>query len=225
MRKGLFVFCLLLFGISSVFLNCSDEETAVEPKPKPGPTVICPLAVGNVWTYVDTIWLNSGSPAPFTSNIQITGDTLISIGHADYHAFFWVEIDSFVNEPTTLIVANENDGLWELGIRCANDSSYIMNQAVMYPVEVGDKWSKRWTLCVMDDIMGFPPDTTRCISVDSLITTPAGNFRCHVFHEHYTFMGENNIHKYWAPNVGLVGWDWISSQAVWKKRLSSYTLR
>jgi hypothetical protein len=151
----------------------------------------------------------------------------MTVGHADYHAYMWREVDTINNEPTTLLVANESDGLWELGVWCGLDSLYFMNQAAMYPAVVGDEWIKAWFACATGNIQGFPPDTTRCISVDSVVTTPAGSFTCYVYWEHYNLMvfGDYDIYKYYAPRVGLVGSDAVGSSVHWKKRLTSYTLK
>jgi len=228
MKKAvMFLLCISLMGISSALLNCSDDEGIPPEKPKPGPALICPLAIGNTWNYTDTLWMHTNPPQAFGSSIEIVDDTLMTVGHADYHAYMWREVDNINYVPTTLLVANESDGLWELGIWCNLDSLYFMNQAAMFPAVVGDNWIKAWYGCAVDYSTMFPPDTTRCISVDSVVTTPAGTFTCYVYHEHYNVMlfGDYDFYKYYAPRVGLVGLDAAASGMHLKRRLTSYTLR
>lgn len=216
--------CLMIFMALSVFINCSDEGSPTQP-PQPEP-VICPLAVGNTWTYVDSVW-QGGSPTTFSSSVCITGDTIITVDLTDYELYRWVHYDSMNQEETTLLVRNESSGLWEMGIACPTDTLIYRQLNAMYPAELDYTWTKAWYRCAMDQIMGLPPGTARCLAVDSLYTTPAGTFSCHLYHEQYDVIifGLYDIYTFYAPNVGLVATEVQTDMVAWKSVLSSYTLK
>ena len=225
MRREIFVlFYLLVFILLTVFANCSDEGSPTLPPP-PDPA-ICPLTIGNTWTYVDSVW-QGGPPVIFSSSVRITGDTIVTVDLADYEVYRWVHYDSLNQEQTTLFVRNESFGLWELGIECPIDTLTYRQLNAKYPAEIGDTWLKSWYRCGMGQIMGFPAGTAQCLAVDSLYTTPAGTFSCYLYQEEYDLpiFGLYTICMYYAPNIGIVAMEIQSDLVTMKSVLNSYTLK
>jgi hypothetical protein len=128
---------------------------------------------------------------------------------------------------TTLFVTNEDTGFWKLGIACDLDTLINRQLAAPYPAQLDSTWMKTLIRCATGQIVGFPPGTVRCVAVDSLCETPAGRFRCHVYHEQYDVIifGQYDIYTYYAPNVGLVATVAQAGGLFWKSLLSSYELR
>ena len=78
---------ILLIVVSLTAASCSDEECDCDPcSPSPQPSVILPLAVGNSWTYLDSVAV-SGSAHVSDAHISVAAETTLTIQSRDYPAF------------------------------------------------------------------------------------------------------------------------------------------
>jgi len=217
---------ILLIVVSLTAASCSDEECDCDPcSPSPQPSVILPLAVGNSWTYLDSVAV-SGSAHVSDAHISVAAETTLTIQSRDYPAFKVEEVDSLVSkEKTTRFLKNEFDGLWTLGIRCTGNLSTVQYLSAKYPATVGDTWTSVYMRCLMGSGGVLGPGVAECTHTDAVYDAPAGAFTCYTIHEHYETAGEYDIYWYFAPNVGMVAMEFYSSSLTLKRRLVSYSLK
>jgi len=212
--------------VSLTAASCSDEDCDCDPcAPSPRPSVIMPLAVGNTWTYLDSVTI-SGSTHTYDAQISVAAETTLTIQSRDYAAFKVEEVDSLINkEKTTRFLMNDFDGLWTLGIRCTGNLSTLQFISAKYPAEVGDTWTSAYVRCIMGSGGVLGPGVAECTNTGSVYDVPAGAFTCYSIHEHPEPAGAYDIYWYFAPNVGMVAMDLYSAGTVIKRRLVSYSLK
>ena len=217
---------ILLILVSLTGASCSDEDCDCDPcAPSPRPSVIMPLAVGNSWTYLDSVTI-SGSTHTSYAHISVAAETTLTIQSRDYPAFKVEEVDSLINkEKTTRFLGNDFDGLWNLGVRCTGNLSPLQFMFAKYPATVGDTWTSVYARCVMGSGGVLGPGVAESKDTDLVYVAPAGAFTCYTIHEHYETAGEYDIYWYFAPKVGMVAMEFYSSSLTLKRRLVSYSLR
>jgi len=209
-----------------VMLNCSDEETVVVVQP--AKQVIMPLKIGNTWTYVDS--LNNGSAwTEFSSQLSVTGKSIVAVDTFTYEAYDCVMVDSFQNDPATLHLWNDDlDGLWQYGVTCSADSVRFAFMMAPYPTRPGRTYTSIFgMLCAMGNPIGIGPGQGECTHTDTMYVTPAGTFACYRYHQHYDMpiFGIVDVFLYMTPGVGMVGHEYYGDTGTWIKRLSKYSLQ
>ena len=201
------------------FTSCSKE------KDKPEKNVIYPLAVGNLWTYIDSIFVAFPQENPIdtiivdTISIEIIGKFNFQLEDKEYTAFIEYE------EPYNIkwLYGNENDGCYSYG-RINSEQDTIIFRCIhfKYPVSEGDEWffhNADENGVIMDTI------SFKCLSINEQFKTPSGNYNCVVytwdFYEDETILERLNLLKklkplikrdydlgiklYFMPNIGWVG--------------------
>lgn len=174
-------FLLILLLSSTIFLSCSEST-----EPDNSINELIPLKIGNTWNYIRTVYDSLGSVL-YTDNINssVERDTIIN----------YIKWFGLTNAPGSVYFTNKSNGYWALQTIALpyfpNDTSYIVYK---YPTEVGD-------------IYGDPETPREVISVDEMITVPAGKFN--VIHLITTFIGSSNylldsFETFITPGVGIV---------------------
>jgi hypothetical protein len=199
----------LLFIFASLLIyNCSDTT-------EPGDSIIqlIPLKISNTWNYKMTSYDSTGTVSYYEDiTSSIDKDTII-------HGLKWYGYNSV---PPGIWHTNKSDGYWSFvkgGIgNILNDTSLI---AYKYPTRVGD-------------IYGDPETPIEVLSVDEMITVPAGEFK--VIHLFETFIGSTNylldsFETFITPGVGVIKVMQIGKRydgtkfIVYKNELESYSLK
>jgi hypothetical protein len=205
-----------------VLVNCSDEDSPLLPAHKP---VIMPLEVGNVWHYADTVM--GPTSLVFTSNLAVTGDTVVEYETFEFDVFIVEHHDTYNDITSMYLMRNEENGLWQYGTGCDMDTTYYRQMNAAYPSDLTEEWIMGYYYCDPNGYgTGFPPGPARCLSVDSLISTLAGDFECCVYRSHHNMpiFGEVEIFYFYAPDVGLVVREITSDMMYWKASLVSFDL-
>ena len=163
---------------------------------------LCPLNVGNSWTYEQTIYYEE------TSISQIGEVEIKSSNTIDGITGFSIEEYS-EGDPVTL-VNNDIDG------NCVAyffDNSLLIHNTILYKknVKKDDHWDYKTVVYLDKDssIYDIEQVTMTCVAVDTLITTPKGDFKCIGFSFSYGGVDENGNHNntiisYISENVGEV---------------------
>jgi hypothetical protein len=222
-----FVIALSLLVLT--LTSCGKDPTS------PGTsTVICPLSIGNHWTYVDSTFYG-GSVWVDSSRLGITGKTTVPFEGNSYEVYFWnwYEDDLQQYRDYKWLMRNEDDGLWSLGGTSSSDTLILETMIVKYPVSAADTWPQTAVSWSSWDSSFFARDTLviTCVATDEQFATAAGTFRCCVYHysENYYAGNSNpwvsrfkasvvagqpapqnplnltNVYLYFAPGVGYVG--------------------
>ena len=217
---------------------------------EPPTRVICPLVIGNFWVYVDST-VGAYSLQVDTSRLEITGKTTIMSKDQIVEVFLWNWFDNATKKPEDWkwLNRNEKDGLWTYGILSSTDTLLAKTLDIMYPIELNESWK-----CVLlyENFKVSDTLTVTCVATEDQFITPAGIFKCHVYHyeipsaysfqrvfQKYGFPFEtlmptlksHQLHRdefflFLVPNVGYVGlFETINGVLVWKKTLVDYQVR
>lgn len=214
---------ILLVLTSIVMIDCSDEDSVLESTPST--QVIMPLATGNTWTYVDSVW-GMGAPSEFHSTMIVTGQTSVTIDTTVYDVYRMTLNDPIFVETTELYLRNEADGLWQLGVKCSNSTELQRSMYFMYPGTTGDVWIKNWILCSSGDPSSNGMDSVTVMSTNHAVDTPLGLFSCYRYLEQYdTPFGRFEIEQFVAPEVGIIAVNMDVLGFTVKRRLSSYDIK
>ncbi|GEM_PF-5381155 len=214
MFKNLVLPCLL---ISFLFFGCDDEP--VSPEEIAGR--IQPLAVGNEWHFIDSIY-KSGTVSTGETIIKVSAKSVLS----GEEVFNWQVFGGNQLLRTNLVNTGVN-GLWHYGEIIGSDSLFIKKQWAKYPVQIGESFTEpRFTY---DDINhSFSQTDTwtwTCINKDYIITLQDGTkIKCIVFKTVDKTGSEVNI--LYSENIGYAGWITIvNGEVVFKETLSTYLLK
>lgn len=146
------------------------------------PVEIMPLAVGNQWVYHTVRSDTMGNVTRNTyDTVRVTGTEVIA-----------EETWFIVNGEGNYNYINRSDGLWKA---CSKNVLYIK-----FPVRLGEYYT---TGTSMDYCS--PPGFS-VVSTDTVITVPAGTFRC-ITYLWGDYGGYYNHVYHYAPNVGLIRYD------------------
>ena len=201
MRRWEIICITLIFLIAATVFTSCEEEDESPTKPRI-PNVICPLSVGNYWTYIDSVFLE-GITTVSESRIDVTGDTVITYEDEDYHVYYWTW---YLPAPCHWLVQNGEEGLWTLGTASDSDTLYYRTLFAKYPVSSGEVWEKSFYTCwIYGEIVLVGSINAECISVDYTYETPLGTFKCICCHEQYYFNQTlMDFYYYFVPRIGLV---------------------
>ena len=178
--KNLFALILLTIFVYS----CSDNGT------NPTDTsVLMPLKIGNTWEYVG---FYPGETGTETTNYSMTVDSEIEfMGETHYQLkYFSLETKESFISPAYFI--NTSYG-YEIISKDDVDGT-IYKTRFKYPAVKGD------TISIDDSSIFFVE------SIDTLITTPAGKFKCIKYVDIINLDGIElgRVYNYFAPGIGLV---------------------
>ncbi|MGE5316336.1 MAG: hypothetical protein ACM3Q4_16700 [Acidobacteriota bacterium] len=200
---------LILSGLLLVFSACKDKS--IEPKEDNRP-------VGRG----DSTWFYSFqqpySPID-TFRIDFLGTTTISIEGRAYPVLkqsggYYVDSSELTN-----LYWEGPDGLYRMGIYDSYDTLYTKILTYKYPVHAGDTYEYRMISISPADTYYVSPQilTMKVIAVDTLITTPAGTFKCNQYQ--YTKRPVDDVAEFWqynlyyAPGIGLIAGHTVSAKS------------
>lgn len=172
---------LLLILASFLVYDCSEPT-----EPDNSINELIPLKIGNTWNYKMTDYDSNGVVLYYEDiTTSITRDTTIS-------SLKWY---GYNNSPSGIWYTNKTDGYWTFvkgGTgNVLNDTSLL---AYKYPTQVGD-------------IYGNSDTPREVLSIDEIITVPAGTFK--VIHIITTYIGSTNYlldsyETFIAPGIGVI---------------------
>lgn len=183
---------LFLSVIGAIFSSCGKDENEVKP------SVIFPLNVSNVWTFVDTTFHYS------SHDIEIDTSKIMF----DY----FYEIDNFSGyspipivkgNPISLLNTDSDGNLEEYLFK--SDSLIFKTIHFKKNANKGDKW----TFKTADYMNGDYTKVTilelemECISSDTTISTPKGAFLCKGY-KYSVNDGKDTFISYLSENIGLI---------------------
>lgn len=174
-----------------IMVSCDKEDQSVKVNS------LMPINTGNSWTYKYTY---------FNNHEENIDTTVITIGESvtinGYNCFAAVDDSPF--DAKFLVGNDENGNIVNYG--GISDIDTLITPSIEFKKDAknGDVWE--YKMVYMDwDTGKFSESTTpvKCISVDTLITTPKGNFHCMAF-EISINSGDHIFKHYLSMNVGRV---------------------
>lgn len=189
------VFCF----IHLLFFSGSKAQSV------PGRNALIPLAVGNSWSYVDTVFGNTTGEVLETSSltIRIPNSQIITY-KGQQHVVYCVV--SPMTSSDSRYFWNDVEGLFAVELKKECQTKDINSNQLLcrYPCAINDTWTLGECLC--DDKPKSNQEKgekIECIATNELITTPAGSFHCIV-----TRSSEDNQNShlltYYCPGVGII---------------------
>jgi len=198
----------LLFILTALLIYGCSEIT----EPDNSINELIPLKIGNTWNYKMTSYDSTGVILYYEDiNSSIDKDTTIN-------GLKWYGYNSM---PPGIWYINKSDGYWTFvkgGTgNILNDTSLVVYK---YPTQVGE-------------IYGVTETLREVISVDEIITVPAGEFK--VIHLLTTFVGSTNylldsFEIFITPGVGVIKVMQIGKRydgtkfVVYKNELTSFSI-
>jgi hypothetical protein len=181
-----------------------------------GADVICPLYVGQSWTYIDSTF---GATGIFTSRdssrLGIIGKGSYNYQGQNIELFYWnwVNLKTGKVQNISWLMRNDNDGLNCYGGYFRNQpSTLIKSLGNKFPATAGDTYnSPRWTFNGKDSVF-YLPDTVKytCLATNQVYRTPAGDFSCYVYNyqRKYKISNQDMVddnYTYYVVNKGYIG--------------------
>ena len=191
--KKRFIFQTIFAFMLILLVSCEKEEqvTSVD--------LLMPINTGNSWTFRHTYY-NLNEETIDTSKIEI-GEKVTIEGISCY-----ASVGDYPNNAKFIVGNDETGNFVSYGGISDVDSIFMPSIEFKRDALVGDKWN--YTSIILNwDEGTFEQDLlpVKCISVDTLITTPKGSFHCKGY-EVSRFLGEDeDIFRYYlALNLGIV---------------------
>ena len=161
-----------------------------------------PLNIGNSWSYENTNY-NGGVPNTITTQINIqnsyTIDGITGFSFSEYKK----------GEPVSLLENDEDGNLVE---HLFNNDKFV-HSTIFYKknVKKGDNWIRKATVYTDDDFSKYEIEEwiVTCITSDTLITTPKGDYHCIGFSYHPGGKQNNGdpnhtMIDFLSENVGII---------------------
>lgn len=224
-------------------ISCSHESKL--PTPSSPLQVIYPLAVGNYWIYVDSAF----SPARVdTTQFEITGTTEILFQNQELEVFWGDYVNRPDPEDVKWLFRNEDEGFFRYGGISNEDTLLVRNLTFKFPASAEDSWEffvfgydyLNNAFSIYDTLI------FKCVSTNSILQTPLGNFECYVYK--YSLPGVGHLIKpdiltfdlmsfmqlpfqsssqiqnwdyylYYAPDIGPVGAEGKQDDKIYIKRV------
>jgi hypothetical protein len=183
--QTLFAFMLILL------VSCEKEEPATSVD------LLMPINTGNSWTFKQTYYNWDGVHID-TSKLEI-GEKVIIEGVTCY-----ASISDSPNNAKFIVGNDETGNFVSYGGISDVDSVFLPSIEFKRDALVGDTWNYT-SISLNWDAGTFDQDIVpvKCISVDTLITTPKGSFHCKGYEESM-YSGETIFRYYLALNLGIV---------------------
>jgi hypothetical protein len=153
---------------------------------------IMPLATGNSWTFVDSLFNIDGSQESHTFVWTISGRERILAGSESIDVYI---LNLEVTGPG-IYVRTEPEGLCQYtsGENSLPGHHDLRTLWVKYPIAEGDSFVSNH---------GDYVDRFTCLSVDTLLTSPVGRFRCFMVRDNPAGSWYTDI--FYRPGVGKMG--------------------
>lgn len=211
MKKSIIPFSIMLAAILTL-QSCSRSPASPQNIQNSPNLQLFPMAVGNSWTYTKSNYDASGNvTASMNATLTIPRDTTIS-GETWY----------FYAYHGTIYWTTRADGVWRWPFtpgEITTPSLYLK-----YPTVAGDTISDSNTV--------FTRTITTTLSLDSLTTTPLGNFHC-VLYRQSDFRNDtlySEEYMYYSPGIGWIATDEYRQDSLgrhkaFRQELISYSLK
>ena len=188
---------LLLVGTLIILISSCKSEVSEPQNP------LFPLSIGNSWSYENTNY-NGGVPNTQTTQIKILYSYTID-GITGFSLSEYIE-----GEPISLLVNDENGSCVEYLF--VDDK--LVHNTILYNknAQKGDSWKYKSAVYTEVDLLSkleIEEWLITCISSDTTITTPKGDFQCIAFSYHPGGTQENGdpnhtMIDFLSENVGRV---------------------
>jgi len=191
--KKLFAFlliCLILFAF-----GCSnDDENPVTNGNSTPVKYIIPMAVGNQWTGVDTVFNDDGSHnSHFLHQYRFYKDT--SVLGSNWHLMEISRIPQ-VDTSADLYQSGTDGSVWLLYDYASGPTQGTL--WLKHPAAVGEQY--------MTGVTG--DDSVTVTHIDTSITVPDSTFSCYRYKIVYYDSGDRHEDYYYmAPDIGYVKWE------------------
>ncbi|NOX66816.1 MAG: hypothetical protein GXO85_13745 [Chlorobi bacterium] len=183
-----------------------------------------PLNVGNYWLYREFELEPDGSggePDEWQYGFVIDGTMTLLIDGDSTKCFklfhCWEDLKPYYDKPGSFegskLIYHGTKGIYYAGIERYDTLKITFNDLIFpYPVKKGEIVSGHvFYYNILGNYSNIPDDAVseyECVSTDSLISTPAGDFNCIVYRLAYhdfppLFRGEVNY--FIKPGIGIVG--------------------
>lgn len=172
---------ILVLLLSISLFSCEKEELKKNQ--------IMPITEGNSWTYQN---INHSYNKTDTSTIEIGKEITIN-GH-----------NGNLIGTSILIRSDEQGNTIQVGAFSEHDT--IFSESVLYKCNVYKGESYDYHMIISSSNSLYFEERTvvkTCTTIDTLISTPAGEFKCIVF-EHSPDNGGNVFKDYMSKNVGKI---------------------
>jgi hypothetical protein len=196
---------------------------------------IVPLAVGNVWSYVDSTYHRSDSITVDSSRTAITESLTVSLGGSDQTVYLSRSVSPVTGQAGSLAtyLQDRSDGNHTVG--AAQDGAVFLQEVlhVAWPARKGRRYPT-WFLSFRSENGALVPviDTLEIEIADArhVCTVPAGTFPCVQYRGwRGTFL---HATAYYAPGVGYLGSEVVRTvevngtprEIVYAHRLKAFTL-
>jgi hypothetical protein len=200
--KQIISFLLFLF-VATAIQSCKKNDNPIVNNTQPA-TPFIPLAVGNKWTYTFKGFDTTGN-LQWTNSYytQITRDTLIQ-----NQQWFLYPQNTSLYPIDYLIARNQTDGFYSW-------DTLLNTSILLYKYSAARNYSYNIPIKVADTTMYL---MATVVSVDTLITVPAGQFTCYNYFIPPTFFTRRgNVYAYGGENT------YISEKGIAKKQYVQLT--
>lgn len=189
---------ILLAIISWSFSACSDSDNnSVKPI---NTNLIMPLAVGNFWSYSDTLFLY-GSVS--SSKLSIVGQKTIEYQGESQSVYLWTwdaSIDSSLREDW--YYNNESDGLYCYGCKANGVDTLFKTIYSKFPADVGSEYLSS-AVYFGGKYFISENRNIKIVSINKKVATILGDFICYDYQYKDAYL--NVIDLYYSKGVGYVG--------------------
>lgn len=178
-----------------LLVSCEKEEqvTSVD--------LLMPIKTGNSWTFRHTYY-NGNEETIDTSKLEI-GEKVTIEGISCY-----ASVGDYPNNAKFIVGNDETGNFVSYGGISDVDTIFMPSIEFKRDALLGEEWNYT-SISLSWDEGTFDQDIlpVKCISVDTLITTPKGSFHCKGFEES-RYSGEDVFRYYLALNLGIVRMDY-----------------
>lgn len=195
------------------------------------PGELMPLTVGNYWAYERSRYYDGQVSEGLTDSVkaEIVAETTVTYAEQAYkvalsNGFYAIP---YVPSDVNWLSWNGGNGLYLLGGVSSTDTLVYKALHFKYPVQQGDSWQVSWLYYVLESgkFVIEDTETITCIAINEKFETPAGTFRCYVYHfQRRTaddVAAKSDFYEYYAPGVGLVGQE-IKKEGILIRRSMRY---
>lgn len=215
----------ILFITVLILISCSaDGDNPITPEEPIGYDTLIPLNIGNYWLYRQYELEPDGSggtPDEWQFGFVIDGTMTLLIDGDSTKCFklysCWEDLKPFYDKPGSFegskLIYHDKDGIYYSGIERYDTLKIKFNDLIFpYQVEKGEIVNGHvFYYSILGNYSNAPDDAItehECISTDSLITTPVGEFHCLVYrmaYEDFPPLFRSEIYFFVKPGLGIVG--------------------
>jgi hypothetical protein len=183
----------------------------------PEPADITPLAVGNTWVYVDSVYYGDDSVVVSTAETSILGTRDVTV-EGEKHTVFLSNGHAVGGPPSPFSAYVKNIGHGNYNFGGEQDTARVLGKVLHleYPTRKGRRYPTYFYSFTLSEGNLVPVVDTIHIEVvdpDHTCTVPAGTFAC-VQYRGYFPNGDLFATAYHAPGVGPLGSEIVRAQLV-----------